>query len=151
MKNIGTGGARAKLWTHLRAHRMKDVHFRNQHAMGNYVVDFCAPAGNSLLNWTVRLRVCASGGSSTWSAGKLTRRIKTLKVSPPSTLFRDAPQRPLGSVLLANFGLQRCVSLIFHCQRPQWESFAGKVVRTTPCIFEHFPHSVVAGMICLTE
>ena len=22
---------------------MKDVHFRNQHAIGNYVVDFCAP------------------------------------------------------------------------------------------------------------
>ena len=28
---------------HLRAHRLKDVHFRNQHAIGNYVVDFCAP------------------------------------------------------------------------------------------------------------
>ena len=35
--------AEAKLWTHLRAHRLKDVHFRNQHAIGNYVVDFCAP------------------------------------------------------------------------------------------------------------
>ena len=35
--------AEAKLWTHLRAHRMKDVHFRNQHAIGQYVVDFCAP------------------------------------------------------------------------------------------------------------
>jgi very-short-patch-repair endonuclease len=34
--------AEAKLWSHLRAHRMKDVHFRNQHAIGNYVVDFCA-------------------------------------------------------------------------------------------------------------
>jgi very-short-patch-repair endonuclease len=22
---------------------MKDVHFRNQHAIGNYVVDFCSP------------------------------------------------------------------------------------------------------------
>jgi very-short-patch-repair endonuclease len=33
----------AKLWRHLRAHRMGDVHFRNQHAIGNYVVDFCAP------------------------------------------------------------------------------------------------------------
>ena len=33
----------AKLWTHLRAHRMGDVHFRNQHAIGNYIVDFCAP------------------------------------------------------------------------------------------------------------
>jgi very-short-patch-repair endonuclease len=29
----------SKLW----AHRMGDVHFRNQHAIGNYIVDFCAP------------------------------------------------------------------------------------------------------------
>ncbi len=35
--------AEAKLWTHLRAHRMGDVHFRKQHAIGNYIVDFCAP------------------------------------------------------------------------------------------------------------
>ena len=35
--------AEAKLWSHLRAHRMRDVHFRNQHAIGNYIVDFCAP------------------------------------------------------------------------------------------------------------
>jgi very-short-patch-repair endonuclease len=27
----------------LRAHRARDVHFRNQHAIGNYIVDFCAP------------------------------------------------------------------------------------------------------------
>ena len=33
----------AKLWAHLRAHRMGDVHFRNQHAIGNYITDFCAP------------------------------------------------------------------------------------------------------------
>ncbi len=35
--------AEVKLWAYLRAHRMKDVHFRNQHAIGNYIVDFCAP------------------------------------------------------------------------------------------------------------
>lgn len=44
--------AEAKLWKHLRAHRMGDVHFRNHtcpggrcqgHAIGNYIVDFCAP------------------------------------------------------------------------------------------------------------
>lgn len=49
-----------KLWARLRAHRMKDVHFRAQHAIGNYVVDFpwhrppgrCVPrARNSSLNW----------------------------------------------------------------------------------------------------
>jgi very-short-patch-repair endonuclease len=32
-----------KLWARLRAHRMQDVHFRKQHAIGNYIVDFCAP------------------------------------------------------------------------------------------------------------
>lgn len=32
-----------KLWARLRAHRMSGVHFRSQHAIGNYVVDFCAP------------------------------------------------------------------------------------------------------------
>ena len=35
--------AEEKLWKYLRAHRMGDVHFRNQHAIGKYVVDFCAP------------------------------------------------------------------------------------------------------------
>lgn len=35
--------AEEKLWTHLRTHRMEDVHFRRQHAIGNYIVDFCAP------------------------------------------------------------------------------------------------------------
>ena len=33
----------AKLWARLRAHRTAAIHFRNQHAIGNYVVDFCAP------------------------------------------------------------------------------------------------------------
>lgn len=33
----------AKLWNHLRAHRIGDVHFRNQHANGNCIVDFCSP------------------------------------------------------------------------------------------------------------
>ncbi len=31
------------LWARLRAHRTDDVHFRNRHAIGNYIVDFCAP------------------------------------------------------------------------------------------------------------
>ena len=35
--------AEVKLWSRLRAHRMKGVHFRNQHAIGNYIVDFCSP------------------------------------------------------------------------------------------------------------
>ena len=36
--------AEEKLWVHLRGHRMGDVHFRKQHAIGNYIVDFCAPS-----------------------------------------------------------------------------------------------------------
>ena len=35
--------AEAKLWGYLRAHHIEDVHFRKQHAIGNYIVDFCAP------------------------------------------------------------------------------------------------------------
>jgi very-short-patch-repair endonuclease len=34
--------AEAKLWSHLRAHRLDGIHFRRQHAIGNYVVDFCS-------------------------------------------------------------------------------------------------------------
>jgi very-short-patch-repair endonuclease len=36
--------AERKLWAALRAHRTNDIHFRNQHAIGNYIVDFCAPS-----------------------------------------------------------------------------------------------------------
>jgi very-short-patch-repair endonuclease len=35
--------AEVKLWAYLRAHRTGGVHFRNQHAIGSYIVDFCAP------------------------------------------------------------------------------------------------------------
>jgi very-short-patch-repair endonuclease len=35
--------AEVKLWARLRAHQLNGVHFRNQHAIGKYVVDFCAP------------------------------------------------------------------------------------------------------------
>src|SRR6476620_36323 len=35
--------AEVKLWARLRAHQANGIHFRNQHALGNYVVDFCAP------------------------------------------------------------------------------------------------------------
>jgi very-short-patch-repair endonuclease len=35
--------AEAKLWSHLRGHRMAGVQFRRQHAIGNYIIDFCSP------------------------------------------------------------------------------------------------------------
>jgi very-short-patch-repair endonuclease len=36
--------AEAKLWSRLRAHQLNGVGFRRQHAIGNYIVDFCAPS-----------------------------------------------------------------------------------------------------------
>lgn len=36
--------AEAKMWSRLRAHRLGGVGFRRQHAIGNFVVDFCAPS-----------------------------------------------------------------------------------------------------------
>ena len=35
--------AEKKLWLVLRAHQMGRVQFRRQHAIGPYIVDFCAP------------------------------------------------------------------------------------------------------------
>jgi very-short-patch-repair endonuclease len=35
--------AEIKLWSRLRAHQLEDIHFRRQHIIGSYVVDFCAP------------------------------------------------------------------------------------------------------------
>jgi very-short-patch-repair endonuclease len=36
--------AEAKLWSRLRAHQLNGVGFRRQHAIGNYIADFCAPS-----------------------------------------------------------------------------------------------------------
>ena len=35
--------AEAKLWGYLRGNKLKGVNFRRQHAIGNYIADFCAP------------------------------------------------------------------------------------------------------------
>ena len=35
--------AETKLWQNLRAHRCNEIHFRRQHVIGTYFVDFCAP------------------------------------------------------------------------------------------------------------
>jgi very-short-patch-repair endonuclease len=34
--------AESRLWHVLRMHRLDNVHFRRQHAIGPYIVDFCA-------------------------------------------------------------------------------------------------------------
>jgi very-short-patch-repair endonuclease len=34
--------AEARLWQALRVHQANDTHFRRQHAIGSYIVDFCS-------------------------------------------------------------------------------------------------------------
>jgi very-short-patch-repair endonuclease len=36
--------AEIKLWQELRQHQLDDFHFRRQHAIGHYIVDFCSPS-----------------------------------------------------------------------------------------------------------
>jgi very-short-patch-repair endonuclease len=36
--------AESRLWDALRAHRFAGIHFRRQHSIGHYIVDFYAPA-----------------------------------------------------------------------------------------------------------
>ncbi len=38
-----TTPAERKLWTYLRGNKLSGVSFRRQHAIGQYVVDFCSP------------------------------------------------------------------------------------------------------------
>jgi len=35
--------AEGRLWAYLRGNRINGIGFRRQHAIGNYIVDFCAP------------------------------------------------------------------------------------------------------------
>jgi very-short-patch-repair endonuclease len=41
--------AEAKLWSYLRKHQINGVGFRRQHAIGNYIVDFCAPSNKLII------------------------------------------------------------------------------------------------------
>jgi very-short-patch-repair endonuclease len=41
--------AENKLWGVLRMHQMDGVHFRRQHAIGHYIVDFCSPANKIVI------------------------------------------------------------------------------------------------------
>ena len=34
--------AEARLWAHLRGDKLNGINFRRQHAIGNYIVDFCS-------------------------------------------------------------------------------------------------------------
>ena len=54
--------AEEKLWAQLRAYRMGEIHFRKQHAIGNYIVDFCAPRKKTYYR---------TGWKSTFGAGRI--------------------------------------------------------------------------------
>jgi very-short-patch-repair endonuclease len=41
--------AETKLWTNLRAHKLAGIGFRRQHAIGPYIVDFCAPRAKIII------------------------------------------------------------------------------------------------------
>ena len=41
--------AETKLWLALRSHQLKNIHFRRQHPIGNYIVDFCAPQAKLII------------------------------------------------------------------------------------------------------
>ncbi|MFZ3080283.1 MAG: endonuclease domain-containing protein [Bellilinea sp.] len=38
-----------KLWLALRSHQLENIHFRRQHPIGSYIVDFCAPQAKLII------------------------------------------------------------------------------------------------------
>ena len=41
--------AETRLWANLRAHKLAGIGFRRQHAIGPYIVDFCAPRAKVII------------------------------------------------------------------------------------------------------
>ncbi len=41
--------AERKLWSALRNHGVEGIHFRRQHVIGNFIVDFCAPRARVII------------------------------------------------------------------------------------------------------
>jgi very-short-patch-repair endonuclease len=41
--------AERKLWAYLRRNKLSGVNFRRQHAVGNYVTDFCSPKAKLII------------------------------------------------------------------------------------------------------
>ena len=41
--------AETKLWLALRSHQLENIHFRRQHPIGNFIVDFCAPQAKLII------------------------------------------------------------------------------------------------------
>jgi very-short-patch-repair endonuclease len=61
----------ARLWNYLRLKRLNRVRFRRQHAIGRYVVDFCAP--------DQRLVIELDGSQHIQQAARDTSRTKYLE------------------------------------------------------------------------
>ena len=41
--------AETQLWLALRSHQLENIHFRRQHPIGNFIVDFCAPQAKLII------------------------------------------------------------------------------------------------------
>ena len=41
--------AEAKLWAYLRGDKLEGINFRRQHAIANYIVDFCSPKAKLII------------------------------------------------------------------------------------------------------
>ncbi len=41
--------AETKLWLALRSHQFEGIHFRRQHPIGSFIVDFCAPKAKLII------------------------------------------------------------------------------------------------------
>ena len=41
--------AETKLWFALRSHQLENIHFRRQHPVGKYIVDFCSPQAKLII------------------------------------------------------------------------------------------------------
>src|SRR3970040_1683355 len=41
--------AEVNLWLALRSHQLENIHFRRQHPIGNFIVDFCAPQAKLII------------------------------------------------------------------------------------------------------
>jgi very-short-patch-repair endonuclease len=63
--------AESRLWHYLRVHQMKNIHFRRQHVIGPFIVDFCALG--------IKLVLELDGGQHLEQADDDARRTKYLE------------------------------------------------------------------------
>jgi very-short-patch-repair endonuclease len=53
--------AERKLWSYLRGNKLNGINFRRQHAVGNYIPDFCSPKAKLIIELDGLPSVAASG------------------------------------------------------------------------------------------